>query len=105
LQHPRSRHRKDRQARQELVDDALVHLAVAIGVELGVRSEPEPVDRLAREIAGRNRLGLALNGLLVDRSRRIKTRRLVRLGEKVLLILEQHLGDAGVARANDQHEN
>ena len=70
----------------------------------GSVASPSLLDRLAREIGARDRLRLALHRLGIDRRRGVETRGLVGLGEVALLILEQHLGDAGIVRACEQHE-
>ena len=73
-------------------------------IEFGPIEQAELVGRLAREFRGGDRFGLALHAFGIDDGARLGGR-LVGPGEIALLVLQQHLGDAGVARADRRHED
>jgi hypothetical protein len=77
LQHPRLGHGKNSKAREELIDDSLVGAALApapVGnAEFRAHGKIELFDRLARQVRGGDRFRLALDGLRIDRRRRIES--------------------------------
>ena len=73
------------------------------GVEFGAPIQLQLLNRLSRDVGRGQRLGGALHRRFVKRRAEVG-RRLVGLGEVAFLILEQHLGDAGIARRGEGHE-
>jgi len=122
LQHARLGDGKHGQAREKRVDDAILRLARAAAaagqkrererqgiagarwIEFVPLGQTELVGGLAREFRSGDRFGLALDAFGIEIRAGIGAR-LVRAGEIALLVLQQHLGDAGVARADRRHDD
>ncbi len=120
LQHARLGDGKHVQAGEKRLDDAIFgrdraaaagekrprerqRIAGARRIEFGPIEQAELVDRLTREFRGGDRFGLTLNAFGIEDGAGIGGR-LVGPGEIALLVLQQHFGDAGVARADRRHE-
>ena len=93
----RARRRRNRQPRQERLDGAAVRRA-------GAARKPQSGERGAREIRRRDRQGLGRRRGRVGRCGPA-ARHAVEAGKGGLRLIEQGLGEAGVARRDGDHED